>query len=161
MALADASRARHLAEAVSGQRVLRAREIVEEMEFCRGDTELDTLRSRCLTITCWADSYAAGRIQVLLNAKIIVISRRGGDYEITQEGRGLLHRPIFRRKSRRVALRANGGFFRMTSFQYLETPPSSSIDSNMRGSTLPFRISCAVSRCRRILRQKFRRRGDY
>ena len=78
MALAEALGARDPGCSVSGQRVLRAREIVEGAEFFRGAAELDTLRSRVLTRTNWADSYAVGRIQVLRNAKAIVCSRRRG-----------------------------------------------------------------------------------
>ena len=70
-----------------GQRVLRAREIVDEMEFCRGATDLETLRSRVLTISYWEDSLAVERIQLLLNVKAIAIIRsRNGRCEITQEG---------------------------------------------------------------------------
>ena len=109
-ALAQVLEARNSGEFVSSQSVMRSREIVEEMQFCRGATDLDSLRSRLLTRSYWADAFAVERIQVLLNVKAIVISiggwRRLRNYagSFPERRRILRSRPIFRRKARRCAL---------------------------------------------------------
>ena len=78
-ALDLALEARQSGESVSSQCVMRSREIVEEMEFRRGDTDLDALRSRTLARSYWVDAFAVERIQVLLNVKEIVIIRSAGE----------------------------------------------------------------------------------
>ena len=68
------------------RRVGRAREMVEEMEFCENVSDLGEVRSRVLTRGYWAGSFAVERHQLILNVKAIAISRAAdGRYEVVRE----------------------------------------------------------------------------
>ena len=127
-ALAQALDARNSGEFVHSQSVMRSREIVEEMEFCRGATDLGAFRGRLLARSYWVDAFAVERIHVLLNVKAIVISiGAGGGYVITQEV--VPNDVVFFEPDLYFVVRLAGAHYELmadesgkTAFQYAEIP---------------------------------------
>ena len=71
---------------LAGMRLFRARSLVAEMEFCRSAIDVRSLREEVAKRSYWADAIAIESIQLSLNLKAVVLTRKPcGRYQITYD----------------------------------------------------------------------------